>query len=420
MKPVAIVALLVCHALALSACSTNPQSASADSRQQMWESERLIVVTLRNERAALVPRAGSTARTYAKSSYAVAPATLSNARAVASTYKLTEITSWPIGILGVHCLVYALPDGTDRSHLLDQLRRDARVESAQPLNSFQTLSDHTNDPYNALQTNLEAMNVYRAHRWSHGEGIRIAIIDTHIDRTHPDLVGRIASQRDFVGTPQSISAAERHGTAVAGVIAANANNALGITGIAPAARILAFRACWRAAQLTADVCNTLTLAKALVAAIDSKADIVNLSLSGPADGLLKRLVRAGLQRGMFFVGAVPPVPRAETFPTSIPGVIAVDVMDTKHSADAAVFAPGDDILTLSPNGSYDFLSGSSIAAASVSGALALLLAQNRELTSGEAKQLLSVSTTSASTEQPSTIDLCLALTQLRKEGSCDD
>jgi subtilisin family serine protease len=80
-----------------------------------------------------------------------------------------------------------------------------------------------------------------------------------------------------------------------------------------------------------------------------------------------------------------------------------------------VFAPGKEVLTLTPNGSYDFFSGSSIAAANVSGALALLLAERRHLTANQARTLLN-----APSGQPHSIDLCLALTQLRKQGTCDE
>ncbi len=406
----------------LAACAAGPKDAD---RQTNWVTnpnpERLIVVTIRNERPAIAPRAGSTARVYADPPrYGLAPSTSLAAQAVASAYKLKEVTSWPIGILGVHCLVFELPPGADRSAVLEQLRRDARVESAQPMNSFQTLSTG-GDPYSSLQANLDPMNVRRAHRWSLGEGVRIAIVDTRVDRSHPDLEGRIVSYRDFVGTRTQVIENERHGTAIAGVIAANANNALGIVGIAPAARVYAFRACWRSVSHGTDVCNTLTLAKALVAAIDAEADIVNLSLGGPSDALLVRLVRSGMQRGIHFVGATPPKNQAASFPTSIPGVISVGVMGQEQGADAMLFAPGEDILTLTPNGSYDFLSGSSLAAANITGGLALLLAQKRNLSAAEASRLLSTSISHSQAEplQGVSVDLCIALTQLRNKGSCE-
>ena len=409
-------ALLTVQAFILAACSSTPQSSG---QMQSWlqdsHTDRFIVLTVRSQLAPRPPRAGSTARAYAEPSrYTASPATLLTAQAIATDHKLKEVTGWPISILGVHCLVYELEAGVNPNAALEQLRKDARVESAQPLNAFQTLRNERNDRYNALQTNLAAMNVHQAHRWSHGHGVRVAIVDTHIDRQHPDLAGRVASYRDFVPPPAPPPAAERHGTAIAGVIAANANNDEGIVGVAPDARIIALRACWYASELRREICNTLTLAKALVAAIESRADIVNLSLGGPADPLLARLVGIGLRRGILFVGAIPGG-EGESFPTSIPGVIAVGLMDGVRTADATVFAPGKEILTLAPHGSYDFMSGSSIAAANVSGAIALLLETKRELSANEARDLLSVRGDS----EPR-IDLCAALTRLRGAGTCDE
>jgi hypothetical protein len=263
---------------------------------------------------------------------------------VAAAHGLREIAAWPIGLLGIHCVVYELPVGADRDAMLDRLRRDSRVESAQPYQAFATLTSDsdvaaTSDPYRPLQRNLDLMDVGGAHLWSRGEGVRVAVIDTGIDASHPDLAGRIVKQENFVDG--SKSGRDRHGTAVAGVIAAVENNSQGIVGVAPGARLYAMRACWPApGDDSRAVCSTLTLAKAMAAAIEARIDIVNLSLTGPADPLLTRLVEVGLRRGVVFVGATPPKTDVSTFPTGIPGVIGVDAAGAKASADSVLFAPG--------------------------------------------------------------------------------
>ena len=247
---------------------------------------RFVVVTLRNDAVPSIPRAGSTVRGYeSPSSYALAPATRASAKAVAIAHGLREVAAWPIGLLGIHCIVYQLPPGADRNAALERLRREARVESAQPYQSFATLTRDvgasTSDPYRPLQRNLDVMDVAGAHLWSRGEGVRVAIIDTGVDASHPDLAGRIVKQENFVDSSKA-TAHDRHGTAVAGVIAAVENNSQGIVGIAPAARLYAMRACWPEPRDDARaVCSTLTLAKALAAAIEARIDIVNLSLTGP-------------------------------------------------------------------------------------------------------------------------------------------
>ena len=97
------------------------------------------------------------------------------------------------------------------------------IRSAAPV----PLDKPYNDPYFGLQRGCAAMDTTEAQRWSRGRGVRVALVDTGIDAAHPDLQGRVASQRDFVGAEHAPSAAERHGTQPAGVIAAGANNRVG-------------------------------------------------------------------------------------------------------------------------------------------------------------------------------------------------
>jgi hypothetical protein len=101
---------------------------------------RYVVVTLRND-VPSVPRAGSTVRGYEpQPSYALAPATRASAKALAAAHGLREVAAWPIGVLGIHCVVYELQPGADRNATLERLRRDRRVETAQPYQSFATLT----------------------------------------------------------------------------------------------------------------------------------------------------------------------------------------------------------------------------------------------------------------------------------------
>lgn len=387
------------------------------------DAERFVVVTLRNDAAPSIPRAGSTVRGYEPPpSYSLAPATRASAKAVATAHGLREVAAWPIGLLGIHCIVYQLPPGADRNAAIERLRRDNRVETAQPYQSFSTLTSDTtavstDDPYRPLQRNLDIMDVTGAHLWSRGEGVRVAIIDTGVDASHPDLAGRVAKQENFVDGGRN--ARDRHGTAVAGVIAAVENNSQGIVGIAPAARLYAMRACWPAPRDDARaVCSTLTLAKALAAAIEARMDIVNLSLTGPADPLLTRLVDVGLHRGVVFVGATPANGGGSVFPTGIPGVISVDATGTRSSADSVLFAPGNEVLTLVPDGRYDFLSGSSLAAASVSGGIALLLARDHNLRADRLRDLLARSSRKSTPQGAASVNLCAAMAALMHQPEC--
>jgi len=381
-------------------------------------SQSLIVITVRNPEVTVPLRAGSSSHGYDVqgdriAGYGIGPRARSDVRGLEKTYGLRSVSAWPIGLLGVHCIVYAVRPGDDVEALLTRMREDRRVESAQPLQSFSTASAATpySDTYAHLQRNLITLHVPQAHRYARGKGVRIAVIDTGIDSAHPDIQGRVLEQRNLVG--DAINATnERHGTAVAGIIAAIDNNKQGIVGIAPESQLLALRACWPATPNDARaVCNTFTLAQALSSALELRAEVVNLSLSGPNDPLLTRLVTAGLSRGVLYVGAGS---TREAFPGGIAGVLHVE--SNGAGVDSGVLhAPGTEVMTLTPANGYDFLSGSSLAAASVSGSVALLLSHRPKVDRGKIPTALLQS----QRDTANGIDACAALSVLDSQVICD-
>jgi subtilisin family serine protease len=345
-----------------------------------------VVVTFANEPRQSPGPAGSTGRRYTGDGYLLAQSAHSQAKRVAAKYALREIANWPIRSLAIHCVIYEIPDDRSVASVLAALSKDSTVALAEPLSEFHTLSDTKpadakpatvpapapyNDPLYDLQTNLPALGIAAAHELSQGAGVRIALIDTGVDARHPDLHGRISGMRSFVDAHATSPASYRHGTAMAGLIVAVANNHIGIVGIAPLAKLEVFEACW---QLQPDsdeaVCNTFTLAKALAAALDSGIQLVNMSIAGPSDPLLSALIQAAMKRGVTFVGAAAEQPDA--FPVDIQGVIAAQGL--QHPVRAEAFSvPANHILTLRPEGQYDFESGSSVAAAELTGVIALLM-----------------------------------------------
>jgi hypothetical protein len=397
----------------LAACTT-PAPEATDARVSFaGAAQQYVVVTVHN-RQAFMPRAGSTLRDYdSATTYGVTPAARKELRALASAHRLREVDGWPIAALGVHCAVFQLPPDIDPAEAMRQLSRDRRVESVQPLNAFNTMST-SNDPYRGLQRNLDAMQIEQAHAVSRGEKTRVAVIDTGIDAAHPDLAGRIVTQRNLVDA--SPTPPEKHGTAVAGVIAALDNNRQGIVGVAPAALLIGLKACWpQGADGSVSVCNTFTLAKALAAAVDEDSDIVNLSLAGPADPLLQRLVDYGAKRGVIYVGALPH--GTPGFPCNMASVICVGSAGHPDPT-SQLFAPGAEVLTLLPDGRYDFLSGSSFAAASVSASIALLHSKDPRLTGDAARRLLSSTASASAVDHAPSINACAALAKLLGRGEC--
>lgn len=379
-----------------------------------------VVVTVHNPLGPAVGRAASTPRGYdIVGPYFAGSSARDAAAAIASRYQLVEAASWPIAVLGVHCIVYAVPPRSDPGRVAAELARDASVESAQPLYAFATAARAYNDPYADLQGNLQRLGIAEAHALSRGRGVRVAIIDTGVDTAHPDLRPNTTA-RNFVDNDSRSFQDDVHGTAVAGLIGAVANNGVGIVGVAPDVELLAYKACWRAAATgTRAVCDTFTLAQALAAAIEAKADVINLSLAGPSDPLLTRLVRRALDSGAIVVGAVPADGSTTSFPADIRGVIAVDAAENGHARAGVLAAPGSDVLSLAPGAHYDFYSGSSLATAEITGVVALLRAQRPRLSGADAARLLAQSTPAAPAAGLDAVpNACSALAALMQRPAC--
>jgi hypothetical protein len=407
-----------------SACAGAP--ARIDSRalgdQVSLSSDRYIIVAVDNVAAAYVANAGGTPRGYdAVADYGATARARETLHAVEREYGLREVNAWPIGPLQVHCAVLEIPSGADRSQLLAALSKDRRVKLTQPLQTFATRTEDYNDPYVGLQRGFQQMDVADAHPWSRGEGVKVAIIDTGVDTQHPDLRDSIAAAVNFVDADDAQFRRDRHGTEMAGVIAAVANNREGIVGVAPNARLLVFKACWQAhADADAARCNSFTLARALAAAFDAHAQVINLSLAGPDDPLLGDLIREGQHRGVLFVGAAPDTAGVQAGLLHQAGVIEVASAESHSAIDSAVYAPGREILTLLPGGHYDFASGASIATAQVSGVVALMLAKNPALSAASAYRLLHETSSSLPTADGGVmgIDACAAVVTLVHQGAC--
>ena len=403
----------------LAACAAVPGAADPAAARMRGDPASLILLTVANPVGPVAVHAGSTVRGYdSMPFYTSGDSARATVAAIEQDYGLHEVAAWPIAPLQVHCVVLGVPAGTSRDALLTRLSRDPRVDLAQPMQTFGTLSAGYNDPYFGLQRGFAQIDAGDAQQWSRGDGVRVAVIDTGMDGSHPDLQGRVETQRNFVDDDSRQFDADRHGTEVAGVIAAAANNREGIVGIAPGVHIFALKACWQL-QPHADgaQCNSFTLAQALTIAIESGARVINLSLGGPADPLLAQLLQYALKRGIVVVGAVPPDGRTDGFPVGVPGVIAVDAIERPSASAAVLHAPGREVLTLTPGGHYDFVSGSSLAAAHVSAAAALLLAVNARLDASSVYSLLSRSSV-ADASGAVAINVCAALALLRPQDSC--
>ena len=226
-----------------------------------------------------------------------------------------------------------------------------------------------------------------------GANIAIAVIDSQIDGTHPDLAGAIVESYNAAGGDDK---PHMHGTGMAGAIAAHKR----VLGIAPSARIFAIKA-FSAAGSSAES-TTYSILKGLDWAASKGVRVVNMSFAGPRDPSLERAIKGAYDKGLVLVGAAgnagpksPPL-----YPGADPNVIAVTATDendklfaqANQGAYVAVAAPGVDITVPAPDGTYQITTGTSVAAAHVSGVAALLIERHPTV---DATTILEVLTSSA-------------------------
>ena len=157
------------------------------------------------------------------------------------------------------------------------------MEWAEPVETYRSLGKISyNDPLFAASPAATQWHLAELHKTSTGRGVTVAVVDSSIDETHPDLAGQVQLNRNFVAG--RVLGAESHGTGVAGIIAAKANNEQGMVGVAPRARLLGLRACWQSGG--GSICDSLSLAKALHFAVEKNVNVLNISLTGPSENCL--------------------------------------------------------------------------------------------------------------------------------------
>jgi len=326
---------------------------------------------------------------------------------------------WPLTEIDWQCLVLSVPTAGDRDDLLERLGRDRRLALVQPMQTFELAAGAGGDPLSHLQGGFHRIAADAAHVAATGKGVRVAIIDSGVAATHADLVDQVVAWRDMTGDPTAPVAgpeAERvtaltgprlgiagladdgtatragdpHGTAVAGVIAAGRGNGIGISGVAPEVDVIALQACWETDDGGEGRCSSFTLARALNVALAAESDIINFSVQGPADPTLTRLLDEAERRAVVVVGADRRSDVA-TFPATHPAVVAVRAAEDASAAGAdgeVVRAPGRDIFTTAPANSYATRSGASMAAAHVTGVVALLHEVDPRLGPADVRSLL--------------------------------
>ena len=322
---------------------------------------QFIVVAVANPVTGRPAAVGGTAHGYGTTTnYRVSATATSLIRELARNHSLTLVSEWPIEQLQMHCVLFRIPPGTTREAVIEKLMTDKRVLIAQPLNEFESATTRArrfDDPYARLQSNVNALDVAEAHNISRGAGIRVAIIDTGVDTEHPDLAGRTQVTRNYIDDDAAEFRNDRHGTQVAGLIAAAANNGIGIVGVAPDVRLMAYKACWQPTPSSAGPLQFLH-AGAGAGRRARRQGAGHQSQPGrpqrsAARGAGRQGHRGRRHRGRRRVRRI----RASDFPAKLPRVLPVAEAEILAERDDILRAPARDIVTLVPNGHYDFASG---------------------------------------------------------------
>ncbi len=241
---------------------------------------------------------------------------------------------------------------------------------------------------------VNKLRLAEVHRIATGKDVLIAVIDSEIDRKHPELAKAIVEEFDAVGQPGK---PHSHGTGMAGAIVSQSR----LTGIAPGARALAVHAFSMSARQSPQA-TTRNIIAGLEWALNKGARVVNMSFAGPHDPMLALALKKASGKGVILIAAVgnqgpksPPL-----YPAADPHVIGVTATDETDKlykganvgAQVAVAAPGVDVMVPAPAEAYQLTTGTSVAAAHVSGVAALLIERHPNV---DAKTVLEVLTASA-------------------------
>lgn len=293
--------------------------------------------------------------------------------AIARRFRLTRVDVHPLRLLGRTIHRWRINDGTSVSAVIRALAGEARIVRAQPNYLFAQSGTElaegsvAGDPAQYVVAKLHLLD---AHRLATGDGVLVAVIDSGIDTTHPDLAGTVAASFDVLGPHEN----HFHGTAIAGAIAAHGR----LLGVAPRVRLLAVRSLDASGQGT-----SLSIADGIEWAVVRGARVLNMSFAGPQDPLLRQHLAAVHARGIVMVAAAgnEGPASAPLYPAADEHVIAVTATDADDHLYAlanrgryiALAAPGVEVLEPAPDDGVQLISGTSLAAAHVSGIAALIL-----------------------------------------------
>jgi subtilisin family serine protease len=307
--------------------------------------------------------------------------------AIAGRHAMTRMETQTFRLTGRRLFRWRIDGNTSVPDMIRGMAREGQVAGAQP-NYLFSLAQEPLPQMNGDQYAPEKLNLTQAHQLATGSRVLVAVIDSGIDASHPDLAGAIVRSFDAAA---GNNAPHAHGTGMAGAIAARRS----VLSTAPRVGVLAVRAF---SPGSGGEGTTFNIIKGIDWAVANGARIVNMSFAGPADPRLSDVLDRATKRGIVLIAAAgnagpnsPPL-----YPAADRNVIAVTATDIEdrlytganRGSHINVAAPGVEILVPAPGGNYQFTTGTSVAAAHVSGVAALLLERNPKLKPADVRRIL--------------------------------
>lgn len=284
-----------------------------------------------------------------------------------------------IGGTRVH-IVQVAPGNEEAT--VERLKGDPTVKFAE-VDRLIPAAGTTNDPYYTSEWHLPDVGAPTAWNYATGSGVTIAILDTGVDGSHPDLAAQMVAGWNFYANSANTSDSNGHGTAVAGTAAAATNNAVGVASVAGGAKIMpvviADPSAWA---------YWSTVAQGITWAADHGARVESLSYQGASASSTIQSAASYLRSkgGVLFVAAGNTGAIDNTAPTDLMMVVsAIQQGDTlasfsSYGSFVDISAPGNNIITTAMGGGYWNCWGTSFATPIVAATAALILSERPDFT----------------------------------------
>lgn len=323
-------------------------------------------------------------------------------REIKKTYQLEPLKVIKLSSVSRILVLFSILNPQDSvPQVVRKLEGAASIDSSQPNFIYTGFSTQVRD-YERSQYGPKLIKADLVRRYSTGKGIRIAIIDTGIDDEHTDLKGIVSESRNF--TNDESSGHDVHGTMVAGIIAAIPHNGFGISGVAPGAKLISIKVLKQKAGEAEPTGTAGVVVQGVDYAIQKRANVINMSFGTPErDPEVAKIVKAAVRRGAVVVAAAGNSgPQGVImYPAALNEAIAVSAIGPNNSLYASgtsgdyidLTAPGVDILSTSPGNAFTRSTGTSAAAAHVTGVVALLLEKKPHTSPIKIRELLEKTST---------------------------